>query len=694
MGRPLTGRLHQRGDGRWVVEVPAARGDRRRFRADFATEFSATAWRDRALAALNDGRPLPPVVETVTAALLLQSPLGPAQTTAVAVAGTEPEDGDRAGETPAMTVEQVAADWVAERYYLARRGGAERAARVQSIVRTHVVPALTAYFDAGVPLTRAGYRDILVGLVSPHSDVPGKRGPKAESGLSEEYAKDVRTILDSVLAHGTATAGWQVPFDPAGVPTPRAGVSSVKAGKEWAPVSMADCARIAAHLHPVHQLVLWLVRIFGLHPGEAFGVRICDVEHLLVGSGRAWVQLSAQGGRLFRDYGEHVGSVETSTRRESMKTRFNVRRALAPRQLVELIDAVIEVFHVDPVTGHVDPEARLIPDLDGRGGGLSGFTYAFGRAVSKAGVVRRSAKRLDRGDYGPPTPKDLRDAMATDLARPDVPEYEAKRWIGHAPGTGVHDTVYVLDEAARPGLSRTCDVVEAIIDEQVPSGLIVPTGVSCTTGNQPALLPRKEHIDAQLDARGWTRVDGQEDDPLLGTGVAAQVLGVTGRTLARWCREGRIDGERDERGDWQLRTSVVEAYLQRQDQRVTLTDLEEQTGVSYHRLRGWALRFDLPLERDGHLCFVPEQTTARLHELADLEARLQEQGITCADAARELGCSVDAIDARIRMGKLTLLPERGPDGTRYLTRESVQELTSSQRRRRRRRQPNRRAEAS
>lgn len=77
------------------------------------------------------------------------------------------------------------------------------------------------------------------------------------------------------------------------------------------PLSLPECARIAARLHPVHQLVLWLQRVMALRLSEAFGVLVDDVVDL---GGTGLLLVRGQGGRLFRvrdDRGEVVRTALT-----------------------------------------------------------------------------------------------------------------------------------------------------------------------------------------------------------------------------------------------------------------------------------------------------------------------------------------------------------------------------------------------
>ena len=60
--------------------------------------------------------------------------------------------------------------------------------------------------------------------------------------------------------------------------------------------SIAEMARVASHLHVVHQLVLWQMRVLGLRISEAFGPRVGDI----VDMGEVGLAfITAKGGRPF-----------------------------------------------------------------------------------------------------------------------------------------------------------------------------------------------------------------------------------------------------------------------------------------------------------------------------------------------------------------------------------------------------------
>lgn len=681
MARALTGSVVARPGGRFQASIRITPGRPDRHYEMFDTKAQASAWCALAAAAITAGAPLPSR-DTV-------------------LMDTDPSRKSRAKSQRATarpprvsaTVEQVADAWFHEVYIDGRSGGADRANTVRSMLNRRVVPFLQPIFDAGKELSRDEYRTYLGDLGRPSSVHDGRRGPKTSQGLTQDTLSDVRRCLDGVIKLGIAIGEWKVPFDLADVRTPR---SRRKPAPKSASLTLTEVARIAEHMHPVHQLTLWTCRIMTLRLGEAYGIRVEDLVPLDDGSGRGLLWLHAQGGRKFRTFdGEDV--VRTF-HQEGMKHGYSERMQLVPAQLMRLFDQAVDVFHTDRTTGRVNKEARLVPGLvASQTGGQQTFRVALKRAAAEAGVTTVTLNGFSRTNLGLPTPKDLRSSAVTDLEWvPGLDPTALRRYAGHAPGTDVHALHYVIDQPVNEKLVRVCAAMEGLIDKELPSGLVVPTAKRCTTRTQPILASRAAEIDTRLIEIGWL-ISGDHDsaDPWLSVEEVADFLGLAPTTVRRWVREGRLTGTTGKSGGGtgqghRIRRTTAVDFASTEMSRVSLTDMEERTGVSYHRLYNWVRRFDLPTDAGcERFLYLPEQSIAAIVELVELERRLQQEGVSFAEAARALGVQARTIDARVQMGTLDEVAERGPDGTRYITRVSLErvlerpELMTTRRSRRR-----------
>lgn len=128
-----------------------------------------------------------------------------------------------------------------------------------------------------------------------------KAKPNRPVGLSQSVVVDALWVLRRVLAFSRANGLVPLGFDPTeGLVAPAPDPAVARARRPTCqprPLSFGECARIAAHLHPVHQLVLWLQRVMGLRISEAFGVLVDDVVDL---GDSGLLLVRGQGGRDFR----------------------------------------------------------------------------------------------------------------------------------------------------------------------------------------------------------------------------------------------------------------------------------------------------------------------------------------------------------------------------------------------------------
>ena len=359
----------------------------------------------------------------------------------------------------------------------------------------------------------AGYRFMICDLYSEAIlGTQGKlrRGPRSTGSLSQGVANDVMWVFQEVCMFAR-DHGVNVPQDRESLkmhltdrPDPPARV----------PVALATCAQIAARLHVVHQLGLWLMRILGLRIGEAFGILVRDV----VDQGPdqpGLVTIGAQGGRRYKTRGSD-GAVVAGDRVERTKNKNSDRVLVVPPALMAVIRVAIAVFHTDS-DGIVRTEARLIPGLKRRdASGQSAFREALAAASAASGVdCTPEEEALDT--VFSCTPHDMRRTVLSDLDRLKIKDSHIQRLAGHVPGTTVLHRHYLLDDPKLRPLREIARHIEAEVVAELPAGLQVPTMVSCTGGNRAALKQDGPRIDAELAERGWfvTAADSGSGEPFL-----------------------------------------------------------------------------------------------------------------------------------------------------------------------------------
>lgn len=245
-------------------------------------------------------------------------------------------------------------------------------------------------------------------------------------GLSQPVVADALWVLRRVLAFARANGLVPPGFDPTeGLNAPMPDEVAARTRRPTCqprPLNLAECARIATHLHPVHQLVLWLQRVMGLRISEAFGLLVDDVIDL---GDTGLLLVRGQGGRAFR-VRDDEGRVASVQYKERTKTEAGTRVLVLPAAMLEPLRIAIEAFHTDPDTGEVDETARLVPGLRtaDESGQLS-FREAF--------EVAAAAEGLSSSELGfRVSPHLLRKSVATDLAwRPGIEDAVRRRFLGH-----------------------------------------------------------------------------------------------------------------------------------------------------------------------------------------------------------------------------------------------------------------------
>ncbi len=420
----------------------------------------------------------------------------------------------------------------------------------------------------------------------------------------------------------------------------------------------------AEHLHAVHALAPWLLRVLGLRVSEGYGIHVRDVYD---DGDYGVIRIFRQGGRNFTVLDE-FGDEERVPSKKGLKTAGSDRYLIAPPQVMVLIRFIIETFHTDPVTGEADPDARLIPALSRPNrAGQSAFRPALASAAAKAGI--------DLGDDQEaallPMPKDLRAGALTDLQWEDVPDAIRLRWGGHLgrvsnrlvrserppnhawwrcppsaclrqalvvrlasrarttprPRTGewrhalvghdVQSRHYIKDDPSFSHLLPATFALERVINADCPDGLIIASSVRCTTGSQRLLAPHAERIDAALIAAGWLRQPaGQGDATLCDSAAAASLLARGRSTMRKWMRNHPdvvvVNGQR------YLPLEVVLAERARIRGLRTLGDIAADWECDYHRLHYWVKHHKLATQSVDHSVHVPAETETRLRELLDV----------------------------------------------------------------------------
>ncbi|MBZ5735642.1 tyrosine-type recombinase/integrase [Nocardioides sp. TRM66260-LWL] len=631
--------------GSWEASLPVRQGSTKRTTKTFRTEKQARQWLEVAI----KERAATGTTEAVAAS---RKPT-PAEKERVS---TPPAD--RAAcrcDDPNASLRLVAPIWVHREYVEDGRGGPERQEGVERQLATFaawMVAEDKCLRCLNVEDVRRMYRELMKELV-PKPDRSPRRRPADHKPMGVWNRKtlvDACTSLRKAMKFAGYSGGY--PIDPLLLevePPRRRGSGESRRSRS---TTLSETGRLARHMHVVHQLVLFLLRICGLRISEAYGLLVEDVRDLGVGSGGLLV-VQSQGGHNMKLRTDD-GTTETVQHRDNAKN--DSRRVLVvPEAMMVMIRVIIDAFHLDDDV--LDPKERLVPPLKALGGGQGGFRDALEKAATREGLtVVLDDEFFSRSDAasGEPvkvTPHKMRKSFSTDLLAEGMVIEKVETALGHAPGNRVIHRSYMLDDPEFRAAAEAADVMASQIERYLPNGLLVPTSISCTTGNQFVLQERREHIEEVLLNAGWLV---RPTDDGLDVNDAASLTGLTPHYLRQLRREGKLEtvpGTANGRAPMRI---PMEEVIRLQNRGSDLTALAEEIGESKDRIRHYLTRqLGMTLEtKDGaFLAISPEQADLARSYFREQTA-LRERALSVPVAANLLGTTSRTVRALIARGDL------------------------------------------
>lgn len=730
MGRPIRPSTPRRRGRCWETSALEQRGAKQRVWAYFATEADARRWSEAAAAALTAGGQ-PPTPDRYGGARKASEVVIPATPAAQAPdrsdAATAPKPAATELRSYADNVAALAAEveeWIVERYEIQRQGGPGRERQVRDSFVRIVIPflafrigsfhdlerpvalELSQYLAGQLPLLGGTTRTVAAHVAVDVSDaaeltgrteaelrgqirdgelraglVCGKVAIAPAALLDGGHLEDApvrgysRAMQQEILANVSTFTGWLVALGRLAT-DPMVGIVAIEPDEaarirpkrtRTGPLALDHAATLARHLHIVHQLTMWLMRLCGLRISETFGILVGDVLDL----GRSMaISIQRQGGRAFLTRDEH-GNVETRTSVHRTKTGQSVRVIVVPEPVAELVRVVIRAFHTDPATGEVDLAARLLPGAkDPNASGQAAYRSAFAAAIASAG--------LDDADVEC-TAHDLRAALLTDLAwTDDLDELARKRYAGHRAGDDVHHRHYIMDDPTLAPMRKVATAIEEMISDELGT-LHIPTTKRFVPWTGSPLRERTPHIEATLIDAGLLAIDTE----WLDAHAAADLLDYGVTQVRRWMADGTLPAKQNDAG---VRVTHIDDLHRIQDQlacRRGFDGLAKELDVSYD----WAyktvhrLGLDYETTPDGRHAILSDGLIDRVRVEKERLAALAVRSVRVAEAATRLGVAVSTVHRLVKGGELVLDPERDAEGAKHITRSSLDALEARRRRR-------------
>ena len=638
MPRKLAGSVRLR-NNTWNASVPRRDGSGGRLETSFSTEAEAQRWICQQIKRLQRGLPAQlPERDGVVTGPATWSPSAP----------SSPRDG--------LSLLQVATIWHNERYEELRGASAGRSDDVWRDMELHILPGFSDLFELDMITGRQLIKDWLRAMAGLEPETPNSRftvGKTYASLTVQNYLWILREIVTYARLLDATTPDYTCMLSVVPNDEPRQDVQLV---------SIADCVQIAANLHVVHQLMLWLLRLCGLRISEAYGLTVS--RFFVDDDGTGFLIVDHQDGwcvKRDKDGGRH------SAPRKTPKTKAGYRLMPLPALLTALIGNIIAAFHTD-ADGVINPLARLVPTIQSANGGKDGFRTAL-KAAARA--LDLDVDASDDDTKSNLRPHDLRKNFGTDLAWSDeIQPLLKRRAMGHRAGDDVFELVYTLDTRLKKHLGP----VAAMFDEQLAVAGI--TTLMVPTIHRPLYLKSADptliaSINAPLAEAGW-QIDENPDE--IDVAEAAALLGMVETATRRLFVNGHIPA-RKSRKEWRATRTDVLGYRDRLSGFRLLPDIADDAGISYDAAYMEVKRLGIVVEKDSYtrqLLYTPAHATLIVAAVRQTQA-LRDRSMTIAEAMATLGSrSHSAINKLADEGVLHIDTETDASGKRYVTRASVE----------------------
>ncbi|WP_460964968.1 hypothetical protein [Pedococcus soli] len=481
---------------------------------------------------------------------------------------------------------------------------------------------------------------------------PLRRGrPRQGAGLGTGSVGNIMWVLQKVVEFARNNGVVIVGNPTAGMTSKRSRNRTPRVDRPV--VSLGTTRTLAAHMHVVHQAVLWMMRLLGMRISEVYGIKVSDI--LDDGGRYAVVRLRAQGGRKFLvRRGEDIVSVDE---KEQLKNGESYRGIIVTGTVLAFVRGLIRVFHTAG-DGTVDCDARLIPGLQEEG--KSG-QHSFRAALSSALAAERLSDLGKLEDKV--VPHDLRKGLTTDLEWSEgLHRLALLRMFGHAPGDDVHGLAYTLDKPNHAASRAVAGRVHEMVEAELNGLTVVATAKEPSWGKDNPIRARREHVRGALAELGWLALHvpaaDELSEPVLDAAQVASLLSQPVSTVRTWLAAGVIPGEThpgpNGRDQWYARISDVENFQSMEASKLHLSDVAAEVGATYHQVYVAMNRLGIELPRDQRTreYLVSEEARGMLvAEFGNVRA-IASRTESVNEAASRLRVSSSVVLAWIRAGQL------------------------------------------
>ena len=379
---------------------------------------------------------------------------------------------------------------------------------------------------------------------------------------------------------------------------------------------------------------MWIQRILGLRVAEVFGLRLGDFYDL---GELAVLDVRRQGGRSFWVRGENDRPVKVG-HKDSTKTSAGQRTLVIPRQLAEVLRTYIRAYHIDPVSGTMDLERRLIVGLrQPNHSGVGAYASALKSAFVAAGLGPLDIE-FSAGSHH------LRKSLSTDIRyQTKVAEAIRSEWIGHrltgqGGGATITMTTYTLKMPVLEPLKEAAREIETLI-ETAGCRLLVPSTKKPGYALGHYLLEPtwQQHVtDVLAEAEAASL-----NEHFLTVAEAASLLKVAEGTVRRLIRAGTLESVQvacpeASQPRYLLDPEKVEAWRNTVNARLSVAEASSELGIHIATFYRAIHKGLVNVEREGTRLYVRQSELTRVSAALKGPEGLSERAMTLVEAALEL----------------------------------------------------------
>jgi hypothetical protein len=349
------------------------------------------------------------------------------------------------------------------------------------------------------------------------------------------------------------------------------------------------------------------MRVLGLRGAECHGIQLRNIHYL---NAKMYMDTRRQGGGGQMERNQATCRYEHVNFLNHTKTKTGFQTLVIPKQLQKCFEVFMDVFHSDFKTQSTSM-TPLIPGLtDFHLPKKMSFYNAIKMAASIQGInlAHHSEFQIGLATH------DLRRTLNTNLIIAGMSFDDRCIWLDQREDSSVNERTYVLKDKQLVTEKKVSKVIERIIANEIPDGLMMPTHRGIAEQNRKAFSETAKQIDEKLKRAGWL-ISGS-DVQVLSLVEVACYLGCSRNKVNRLMREGQLRVTEFRKTDGRYARGILQESLNRyMNEKVRLKsykEISEEYELSYAYLFYHARTKGRPPKMNGRICYFTSRQVKKL----------------------------------------------------------------------------------